>query len=357
MERIEQKYDTRIFDINKVPSCSVIIPLCNGAEFIQECLLSVLRQRDICLTSIEVVIYDDASTDGSFDIVSSMLPQLRSILGTVKLLRGFDGPQGCGAARNHACEAATSNVLVFLDADDVMREARIARSLRALHDTQDDQRVHIVGGVFDRIPSGSTPRYEEYHRRMRTEDLFAHAFRDTPFVFPTVACLREVWENVGGFVPGIGVPEDLHFFYGAMKLGFRMLKLPGESITGYRFHNTMTSLTLHRRTLLGVRVKAFEDLVLRLPNWKNGFSIWNSGRDGKDVFKKLSDSSKALVKAWGDINSKKIGKLQYERPIVHFSQLEAPIACCVALDREGREFESNLASLQLRQGIDYIHLV
>lgn len=343
--------------INAIPSCSIIVPLYNGAKFIQECLLSVLHQRDVSLSSIELIVYDDASTDGSFDVASSMQAQLRSKLGIVKLLRGSHGPHGCGAARNQACEAATSDILIFLDADDVMRETRVARSLRALRKVHDDQSVHIVGGVFDRIPHGSTPRYEEYHRRLRTEDLFAHAFRDTPLVFPTVACRKEVWERVGGFIPGRGVPEDLHFFYGAMKLGFRMLKLQGESLTGYRFHDTMTSLALHRRTLLDVRVRAFEDLVLTLPNWKDGFSIWNSGRDGKEVFKRLSDPSRALVRAWGDVDPKKIGKLQHKRPILHFSQLTAPIACCVALDRKGREFESNLASLRLRQGVDYVHLV
>lgn len=344
-------------DINKIPLCSIIVPLYNGAKFVQECLLSVLHQRDVNLPSIELIVYDDASTDGSFGIVSSMQPQLCSKFGTIKLLRGLDGPQGCGAARNRACEAASSDILIFLDADDIMRETRVARSLRALRSVYNDQHVHIVGGVFDRIPPGSTPRYEEYHRRLRTEDLFAHAFRDTPLVFPTVACRKEVWEKVGGFMPGRGVPEDLHFFYCAMKLGFRMLKLQGESLTGYRFHDSMTSLALHRRTLLDVRVKAFEDLVLTLPVWKDGFSIWNSGRDGKEVFKRLSDPSKALVRAWGDVDPKKIGKLQHERPVMHFSQLEAPIVCCVALDRKGREFECNLASLRLRQGVDYVHLV
>lgn len=337
--------------------CSVIVPVYNGARFLKECLLSILDQTSISLRSVELIVFDDASTDGSFEIAQSLQPVLVGKLGRITLRQGRNGPLGVGNARNKACEESISPVLVFLDADDVMRETRIARTLKALGDSSNGQTPHIVGGVFDRIPAGSTPRYENYHRRLSTNDLFAHAFRDVPLAFPTVACLKEVWEKVGGFVSGLGVPEDLHFFYDAMEANFMMVKLQGESLTGYRFHENMTSLTLHRRTLLDVRVQAFEGLVLTLPNWKNGFSIWNSGRDGKDVFKRLSDSAKALVRAWGDVDPKKIGKLQRERPILHFSQLKAPIVCCVALDREGREFEANLASLNLKQGHDYVHLI
>lgn len=318
--------------------------------------MSILTQKDVYLQNVEVVIYDDNSTDGSLRIANALLPILTRKLGLVQILSGEHGPLGVGSARNHACEKSHAPVLVFQDADDVMREDRIARSIKALHPEGDHPGVHIVGGVFDRIPEGSTPRYEDYHRRLSTKDLFAHAFRDTPLAFPTVSCLREVWEKVGGFVPGRGVPEDLHFFYSAMKANFRMEKLQGSSLTGYRFHNKMTSLSLHRRTLLDVRVKGFEDLVLTLPSWKDGFSIWNSGRDGKEVYKRLSQKARALVRAWGDIDPKKIGKLQQERHVVHFSELQPPIACCVALEREGREFEANLASLNLRQGVDYVHL-
>lgn len=337
-------------------TCAVIIPVYNAAQFLEECLMSILKQKDVSLRRIEVVIYDDNSTDGSLDLANALVPTLSAKLGLVHVIRGENGPLGVGSARNHACEKSQAPVFIFQDADDVMREYRIARSLKELEPVDEKHDVHIVGGIFDRIPDGSTPRYENYHRRLSTSDLFAHAFRDAPLAFPTVSCLRNVWETVGGFINGRGVPEDLHFFYSAMKAKFRMAKLQGSSLTGYRFHNEMTSLTLHRRTLLDVRVKGFEDLVLTLPTWSNGFSIWNSGRDGKDVYKRLSGKAKALLRAWGDIDPKKIGKIQRERPIVHFSQLQPPIACCVALDREGREFEANLASLNLRKGVDYIHL-
>lgn len=335
-------------------ACSVIVPVYNCAAYVRECLESILSQKGISLHTLELVLFDDASTDSSLAEATRLAPRLTSALGRVQLLRSdLDRPQGVGSARNRACERSSAPVLVFLDADDVMQPSRVARSIAVL----DAGDVGVVGGVFERIPAGSTPRYEQYHRHLTTDALFAHAFRDAPLAFPTVACRREVWEKVGKFVEGRGVAEDLHFLYGAMAAGYKMVKLNGESLSQYRYHDKMTSLTLHRRDLLTVRVAAFEQLVLGRPGWSSGFSIWNSGRDGKEVFKRLSERAQALVRAWGDIDPRKIGKRQRDRPIVHFSELKPPIACCVPLDRDGREFEANLATLKLEPGKDYIHLI
>lgn len=345
------------------PLATVVIPIYNAKPFIAECLQSVLNQCEIPLSSIELCMFDDSSTDGSSEIVLRYLPVLRAALHSVHLSRGTDGPNGVGGARNRACRFASSPILVFLDADDTMHPERVARSVNVFNPLNIekwkgdmDGDVDIIGGRFERLPQGSTPRYEEYHHRLETKDLASHAFRDAPLAMPTVACRTSVWQSVA-FVEGQGVPEDLHFFYMAMKKGFRLHKLLGETLTYYRFHQSMTSLTLHRRTLLSVRVRAFEDLVLSRPEWCTGFSIWNSGRDGRHVFKSLSPHAQNLVRTWGDVAIRRVGTSLHGRPVVHFTNLVPPIVCCVALDRAGGQFEANLASLQLRPGHDYIHLI
>jgi hypothetical protein len=42
-------------------------------------------------------------------------------------------------------------------------------------------------------------------------------------------------------------------------------------------------------------------------------------------------------------------------PIIHFSQAQPPIVCCVAMGRTDGKFEENVASLNLREGVDYWH--
>lgn len=334
--------------------CSIITPFYNGAAFLEECLNSILHQQNVDLRRVQLVLYDDSSTDASFDVAQQVLPDLQSCLGNVQLFRGKTGPLGVGSARNVACAKASSAILVFFDADDIMRPLRLSRTLDAF--ASDEHSFDVIGGVFDRIPPGSTPRYEQYHARLETRDLFAHAFRDAPLAFPTVSCKSIVWERAP-FREGRDVPEDLHFLYDALKNGFKFGKLRGDSLTGYRYHHNMASLKLHRRELLSVRVEAFESLVLTLPNWLEGFSIWGCGRDGRDVFRRLSKKSQDLVTMWADVDVKKIGKRVYDKPVVHFTKVRPPIVCCVALDRSGRGFEKNLDSLNLRKGVDYVHLV
>ena len=42
-------------------------------------------------------------------------------------------------------------------------------------------------------------------------------------------------------------------------------------------------------------------------------------------------------------------------PVIHFSQAPPPFITCVGLNRTEGAFEANLASLNLREGIDYYH--
>ena len=56
----------------------------------------------------------------------------------------------------------------------------------------------------------------------------------------------------------------------------------------------MTS-TVSRRTLLAVRVAAFERRVLTQPGWAT-FTIWGAGRDGKQFLSSLSLAARSRVR-------------------------------------------------------------
>jgi glycosyltransferase involved in cell wall biosynthesis len=350
-----------------VCDAAIIVPTYNVEEFIAEALSSVLAQTGVDLTSLELVLYDDASTDATWANAGALLPRLQAALGSVTFIAGADGPTGCGSARNRAIEASQAPVLIFLDSDDVMLPDRVARTLAALPPSDSGAAsasregvVGVVGGNFERFPAGSTPRYAAYHRRIsgstaQRDGLFVYSFRDVPLAMPTVSCLRRVWEDVGAFVEGRGISEDLWFQYGAMERGYVLDKLAGEPLVRYRYHDRMTSNILTRLHMLSVRVAAFERLVMLKEGWES-FSIWGAGRDGKEFFKLLSDDAKTRVCAWGEVNPRKIGKDIYGVPVVHWSELTPPIATCVALDRREREFEDNLASLRLLPGVDYVHI-
>jgi glycosyltransferase involved in cell wall biosynthesis len=88
---------------------AVVIPVHNKAPFVARAIASVLAQsRPVD----ELVLVDDASTDGSLDEIGAFRDP------RIKLLqRGEAGPGGY-AARNLAIRHATSRWIAFLDADD-----------------------------------------------------------------------------------------------------------------------------------------------------------------------------------------------------------------------------------------------
>ena len=88
------------------PKVSVVIPIYNAAEFLEECLDSVLQQS---LTDIEVICVDDGSPDNSLEILKKYEKQDAR-------LRIISQPnQGAGAARNNGMANAKGEYLCFLD--------------------------------------------------------------------------------------------------------------------------------------------------------------------------------------------------------------------------------------------------
>lgn len=96
---------------------AAVIPLHNKERFVMRAIDSVLAQtRPVD----EIIIVDDASTDGSLDKIKAFAdPRLKL------LHRAEPGPGGY-AARNLAIRAATSRWIAFLDADDSWKDEFIA---------------------------------------------------------------------------------------------------------------------------------------------------------------------------------------------------------------------------------------
>lgn len=93
------------------PLLSVVIPMRNASQYIENTLSSFLVLRSS--SSVQVVIVDDASTDNSKNIAYQFIKEngLDAII-----LEGFG--QGPGIARNLGINHACGKYLAFLDADD-----------------------------------------------------------------------------------------------------------------------------------------------------------------------------------------------------------------------------------------------
>ena len=93
------------------PDVSVIIPTYNRLGFLQQAVESSLSQRDV---SVEVLVVDDGSTDGSLEFASTHSdPRFRALRQPHK---------GACAARNLGLKEARGRYVKFLDDDDYLAD-------------------------------------------------------------------------------------------------------------------------------------------------------------------------------------------------------------------------------------------
>ena len=100
-----------------VPCVTVIMANYNGERFLGAAIESVQSQT---LANLELIICDDASKDGSVEIIS----RYAAADPRIKLVRnaGNTGPAG---ARNRTLELATGAWIAIMDSDDIMHQARL----------------------------------------------------------------------------------------------------------------------------------------------------------------------------------------------------------------------------------------
>ena len=93
----------------KRPKISVIIPVYNAADYLWQCLDTVIHQT---LKDIEIILVDDGSTDNSLRICHEYAQK------DDRIRVYHQENQGAGIARNTGLKLAKGKYLSFLDADD-----------------------------------------------------------------------------------------------------------------------------------------------------------------------------------------------------------------------------------------------
>ena len=92
---------------------SVIVPVYNAEEYLEECLESIKNQT---YTNIEVILVNDGSTDGSKEICEQYCEKDNRF----KLVNQEN--QGQSVARNLGVAESVGQFIMFVDSDDVVRE-------------------------------------------------------------------------------------------------------------------------------------------------------------------------------------------------------------------------------------------
>lgn len=186
---------------DRLPSVSVIVP-CYRSGVRSERLVSALAQQDL---SAELLFVDDGSGDGTADTLRA----LTAVLPNARVLAHRTN-RGRAAARNTGIEAASGEILLFLDAD-MVPEPAFVRAHAEAHRRED-----LVGVV-------STPRLRGidpdnlYHQYLLTQRSAA-AGHDGPipfraFIIGYTSVKAHAIETIGGFDERFTYGEDIDLAY------------------------------------------------------------------------------------------------------------------------------------------------
>jgi len=103
---------------------SVLIPMFNRERYIVQAIESIMEQS---YSNLEIIVYDDGSTDGSIKLVKVLM----EIDPRIKLIIGKEN-KGIGYARNQLLKACNTKYACWHDSDDISGYDRIELQIKAM---------------------------------------------------------------------------------------------------------------------------------------------------------------------------------------------------------------------------------
>jgi glycosyltransferase involved in cell wall biosynthesis len=235
------------------PAISVVMPVRNGMPFLSEAIASIQSQN---YTPLELVIVDDGSTDDSREFVRGL-----SFRGGLPI-RVLEVPTGSGpaAARNAGMRASISDLVAFLDSDDLWPDGTLTALVKALADRPD---AGFAQGLICNF---------------RAEQAGVKQFGAKQFITPAYRFLnlganlwrRNVFETVGLLDEDLRLCEDLDFLMRCWEKDVRKVELDRVALY-YRRH--LGSLT-HGLSGAGYgTVKAYKKKIDRIRRGEHDPSV------------------------------------------------------------------------------------
>jgi glycosyltransferase involved in cell wall biosynthesis len=210
------------------PLVSVVIPCYNYARYLPEAVASVMTQTGV---DLDVIILDDASTDGSPETAKALAAgdeRIRLVLHSQN--------QGHIASYNDGLSRVQGEYVVLLSADDLLAPGSLARSTALM---EAHAEVGLVYGyaqefqdkvtpIADIRPSWSVWTGEEWTRIMSRRG-------SNIIVNPEAVLRRSIMERLGGYRPDMPHSADMELWLRAADIG-SVGRINGSVQAFYRVH-------------------------------------------------------------------------------------------------------------------------
>jgi glycosyltransferase involved in cell wall biosynthesis len=201
---------------------TVAVSLYNYAQFLPECLDSVLAQRH---AAIELVVVDDVSTaDGSLAVAGAWLQEHAQRFSRVLLLRHRRN-QGLARARNTAFAHSRASYVFVMDADNTIYPRAIGRLQQAIETSR-------AAAAYTQMELFGTKSAVGLADIWRPKWL-----RHGNYIDAMALISRIAWRDVGGYTHIEGGWEDYDLWCKFIEQGYVAAFVP-EMLCRYRVHRS-----------------------------------------------------------------------------------------------------------------------
>jgi GT2 family glycosyltransferase len=216
---------------------SIIILAYNNIEYTRQCLDSVFLYTSQAKSPFEVIVVDNASTDGTKEYLQGLEKSgmIRAIYNAENV--GF--PKG----NNQSAEIAQGEYLCLLNNDTIVTAGWLEKMLRCI---KSDSSVAIVG-PYCNASSGNNAspipcnynnpiELQKFAERFSQEDKYVNFL-----VFFCALIKRSEWDEIGGLWSGYGVGcfEDNELCYKVIEKGYKM-KVAGNCFVHHYISKTFS---------------------------------------------------------------------------------------------------------------------
>jgi len=217
---------------------SIIIPVYNTEQYVEECIQSALNQT---YKNIEVIVVNDGSTDNSLQII-------RKYSDRIKIINKENG--GTASAFNAGMRVMSGEWFKWGASDDVLYENAIEILVEAAKKLGNEAKncifctdVEIIDSTGKKIGGYLEPKYNNLDKFERNVTLLDR------FVGNGTTCFihKSMFERFGFFNEEIGFQEDYEFYLRVCFLHNCRIFLIPKITAKYRLHENQTQKRLARK--------------------------------------------------------------------------------------------------------------
>lgn len=229
-----------------LPKISIIIPVYNVVEYIEQCLQSIMRQTYI--GEMECILVDDCGSDNSVGVAQKLISEYKGCI--VFSILHHERNRGLSAARNTGTDYATGDYIYYLDSDDYIAEDCIESLATPLLEKDYD----IVIGDYKMMGDHPYPaKLNELNNEIEGNDAIFTSYANRnlyEMAWNKLCNLKFLRNNAIQFLEG-QLHEDVLWTYNTM-LSVQSIRIVHKEVYYYRVRaNSITTniAQVHKRLL------------------------------------------------------------------------------------------------------------